>query len=536
VTDNMANRIHPGDFRQRRIAVGKNGMAATSHPQSTLAAINVLQAGGNAVDAAIAAVAVQCVVEPLSTGLGGDCFAIYCPKGRNPVALNGSGRAPAAVTLTAALADTGGKDIPAFSAHAVTIPGAVDAWCRILADHGTMPLARLLQPAIQCAEEGFCVTPRLAVVWKVFADVLRKHGPARSHYLPGDKAPVAGTLFRHPALGATLRKIAGGGRDAFYSGSVAQEIVDTMQAIGGKHALADFAAHRSDYQQPVSAQYKGYDVVECAPNAQGITALMILRILDGFKLSSEQYSAADRIHLLAEATKAAYRTRDAYLSDPDTRSAAEPSFLSDDLINGLRSKITLSRASAEVEWDLPEHRDTVCLSVVDRDRNAISFINSLFGPFGSGIYAPECGILLHNRGSGFCLSEGHPNVIGPGKRPMHTLIPGMLMKQGRAVMPFGVMGGHYQAAGHAQFLSHMLDLDMDAQAAADAPRSFAFDGVLSLESIVDRQIDADLTERGHKVVRSPRPLGGCQAIWIDHERDILIGASDSRKDGMALAI
>jgi gamma-glutamyltranspeptidase/glutathione hydrolase len=532
----MSNRALPSDFRQRRICVGKNGMAATSHPQSTLAAINVLQAGGNAVDSAIAAIAVQCVVEPLSTGLGGDCFAIYCPKARDPIALNGSGRAPAGVMLADAVADTDGKRIPAFSAHAVTIPGAVDAWCRLLADYGTMSLAEVLQPAIRCAEDGFCVTPRVAVAWGIFSDVLRKHGSACSHYLPGDKAPAAGKLFRHPALGATLRKIADGGRDAFYTGPVAQELADTVQALGGKHSLADFAAHCSDYQQPVSAAYKGYDVVECAANAQGVTALMILRILDGFDLTSERYSTADRIHLLAEATKAAYRARDAYLSDPETRSASEPAFLSDSIIDLLRSKITLSRASAEVAWDLPEHRDTVCLSVVDRERNAISLINSLFGPFGSGIYAPQSGILLHNRGSGFCLAGGHPNVIGPGKRPMHTLIPGMLMKQGRAVMPFGVMGGHYQAAGHAQVLSHMLDLGMDAQAATDAPRTFAFDGVVSLESIVDQQVDADLTNRGHKVVRSPRPLGGCQAIWIDHDRDILIGASDSRKDGMALAI
>jgi gamma-glutamyltranspeptidase/glutathione hydrolase len=277
-------------------------------------------------------------------------------------------------------------------------------------------------------------------------------------------------------------------------------------------------------------------VVECAPNAQGITALMILRILDGFNLASGRYSNADRIHLFAEATKAAYRARDAYLSDPDTRSPAEPAFLSDPVIDLLRSKIRLSHTSPVVSWDLPEHRDTVCLSVVDRDRNAVSFINSLFGPFGSGIYAPESGILLHNRGSGFNLVEGHPNVIGASKRPLHTLIPGMLMKDGRAVMPFGVMGGHYQAAGHAHVLSHMLDLGMDPQAAADAPRSFAFDGTLTLESIVDREVDADLTARGHKVVRSPRPLGGCQAVWIDHDRDVLIGASDSRKDGMALAI
>jgi gamma-glutamyltranspeptidase/glutathione hydrolase len=511
-------------------------MAATSHPQSTLAAINILQAGGNAVDAAIAAIAVQCVVEPLSTGLGGDCFAIYCRNGRDPVALNGSGRAPADLRLADVLANSSAGKIPAFSAHAVTIPGAVDAWCRLLADYGTMPLGELLRPAIACAENGFCVTPRVAAVWSVFADMLRKHAPARSHYLPSNHAPAAGSVLRHPALAATLRRVADQGRDGFYTGPVAKELVSILQGLGGRHSLQDLETYRSIYTQPISARYHGYDVVECAPNAQGITALMILRILDNFDLASEQYSNADRIHLLAEASKAAYRTRDAYLSDPKTRSPAEPAFLSDALIEHLGTQISLARASAPVDWDLPEHSDTVCLSVVDRELNAISFINSLFGPFGSGIYAAESGILLHNRGCGFCLDEGHPNVIAAGKRPLHTLIPGLLMKDSRAIMPFGVMGGHYQATGHAHVLSHMLDLGLDPQAAADAPRTFAFDGVLTLEPIVDHDVDADLIARGHKVVRAPRPLGGCQAVWIDHAHNVLIGASDSRKDGFALGI
>ena len=380
------------------------------------------------------------------------------------------------------------------------------------------------------------MSPRVGAVWSIFSDVLRNHDPARNHYLPGDKAPAVGSVVRHPALGATLRRIADQGRDGFYSGPVAKELVDILQKLGGRHSLKDFDTYRSIYQAPISAKYRGYDVVECAPNAQGITALMILRLLDGFELASKQYSNSDRIHLFAEATKAAYRARDAYLSDPETRSPNEPPFLSDAIIEPLRSKIDLSHASAPVDWTIPEHRDTVCLSVVDRDHNTISFINSLFGPFGSGIYAQESGILLHNRGSGFNLLEGHPNVIGGGKRPLHTLIPGMLMKNGHAIMPFGVMGGHYQAAGHAHVLSHMLDLEMDPQTAADAPRTFAFNGVLTLESIVDHNVDADLIARGHNVVRSPRPLGGCQAVWIDRERNILIGASDSRKDGMALAL
>ena len=380
----MSTRSQFSDFRQRRIAVGRNGMAATSHPQSTLAAINVLQAGGNAVDAAIAAVAVQCVVEPLSTGLGGDCFAIYCPKGRAPIGLNGSGRAPSDVRLPDVVAQSDGKRIPAFSAHAVTVPGAADAWCRLLADYGTVPLKELLRPAIQCAEQGFCVTPRVSIAWGIFSDVLRKHAPAQRHFLPGDKAPSPGSVFRQPSLGATLRRIADHGRDGFYTGPIAKELVDILAGFGGRHSLDDFASYRANYEQPISAKYRGHDVVECAPNAQGITALMILRILDGFDLKSQRFSNADRIHLLAEATKAAYRARDAYLSDPQTRSPGEPLFLTSSVIDRLHSKIDLSRASADEEWDLPEHSDTVCLSVVDRDRNAISFINSLFGPFGSG--------------------------------------------------------------------------------------------------------------------------------------------------------
>jgi gamma-glutamyltranspeptidase/glutathione hydrolase len=241
-------------------------MAATSHPQSTLAAINVLQAGGNAVDAAIAAVAVQCVVEPLSTGIGGDCFAIYCPKGRDPIAINGSGPAPFAVNLSDILDELSDEHVPPFSAHAVTVPGAVDAWCRLVADHGTMPLHQVLRPAIDCAEQGFCVSPRVGMVWSIFSDVLRNHVPARNHYLPSDKAPAVGSVVHHPALGATLRRIADQGRDGFYSGPVAKELVDILQKLGGRHSLKDFDTYRSTYQAPISAKYRGYDVVECAPN------------------------------------------------------------------------------------------------------------------------------------------------------------------------------------------------------------------------------------------------------------------------------
>jgi gamma-glutamyltranspeptidase/glutathione hydrolase len=506
-------------------------MAATSHPQSTLAAVDILRRGGNAMDAAVAAVATQCVVEPHMTGIGGDCFAIYCPKGGAPVALNGSGRAPAAADPEAITA-TGGGTIAWNSPFAVTVPGAVDAWCRLIADHGTMPLDEVLAPAIEAAEQGFAVTPKVARVWAAFIETLRADPNAAAHYLAGG-APAVGERRAQPALGRTLRRIAAEGRAAFYEGAVAEELVGILQARGGTHAADDFAAQRSDYRPPITTPYQGYDVIECAPNGQGIVALLILKILAGFDLASARHSEADRIHLLAEATKAAYRFRDAYVCDPDAFEGA-PDVLSDGYAEAVRARIDPARASAEVDWDEVEHSDTVCLSVVDRDRNAVSLINSLFSPFGSGIYAPQAGVLLHNRGMSFRLSANHRNTIGPRKRPLHTIIPGMLMQGGRAVMPFGVMGGHYQATGHAQLLSNLLDRGMDIQAAADAPRSFAFDGLLSLEREVGAEVAADLAARGHRTAWFAAPVGGCQAIWIDAERGALIGGSDTRKDGMAL--
>jgi gamma-glutamyltranspeptidase / glutathione hydrolase len=302
--------------------------------------------------------------------------------------------------------------------------------------------------------------------------------------------------------------------------------------LGGSHTGDDFAAQGSDYVTPIGAGYHDHDVVECPPNGQGLAALIIVRTLAGFDVGA--LSQADRIHLLAEATKAAYRARDAFFCDPTTADIDPSSFLADDYIANIRGKIDMERASDATTWEDTEHRDTVYVSVVDRDLNAISLINSLFYPFGSGIYAPRSGILLHNRGWSFRARPGHLNSLGPRKRPMHTIIPGMLRKDGKTVMPFGVMGGHYQAAGHANLLSNIFDMKMDIQAAAEAPRSFAFDGVLSLETTIAPAIRDDLRARGHDARFSEEPIGGCQAIRIDYERGVLFGASDHRKDGLAL--
>jgi gamma-glutamyltranspeptidase / glutathione hydrolase len=515
----------------RSVAVAEKGMAATSHPQATLAAVEILKAGGNAIDAAIAAVAVQGVVEPQMTGIGGDCFALYSPKAGAPIGLNGSGYTPTD-TIADKYASAGARDIPPTSPESVTVPGAIDAWCTLVADHGSKSLEEIFRPAIAAAEQGFCITPRVAADWERFRSRVEGNAAAAAQYLPGGRLPAVGDIRSQPALGATLRRIAKDGRQAFYGGAVADEIVGILGGLGGAHSVEDFAAQKSSYVTPISASYGGYDIAECPPNGQGLAALIILRTLAGFDVG--KLTEADRIHLLAEATKAAYRARDAYFCDPATGNIGSASFLSDDYIGRIRDRIDMKRASAIERWDDIEHRDTVYVTVVDRDLNAISLINSLFYPFGSGIYAPQSGVLLHNRGWSFRARPGHLNSLGPRKRPMHTIIPGMMMQNGRAVMPFGVMGGHYQATGHANLISNILDLGLDIQAAAEAPRSFSFDGVLSLESTIPAAVKDDLAARGHNVRWSEEPIGGCQAIRIDHERGVLFGASDHRKDGLAL--
>jgi gamma-glutamyltranspeptidase / glutathione hydrolase len=514
----------------RSLAIGEHGMAATSHPQATLAALAVLQDGGNAMDAALAAVALQGVVEPQMTGIGGDCFALYSPKGGAPYAFNGSGRAPAAIDIEV-LRRAGLTKVDPESTTAVTVPGAVDAWCTLHEKFGSLPLDRILQPAISAAEDGFRVTPRVASDWARFRTKLQGNAATAAQFLPGGEAPEVGTRRAQPALGRTLRKIAREGRAAFYEGEVAEEIVTELRRLGGTHALTDFAEHRGEEVAPIHATYRGHEIYECPPNGQGLAALMILRILEGQDVGA--LSELDRVHLLAEATKLAYGTRDLFICDPAFGPLDAARYLSDAHIGRLRGQITMDKALPAVARELVEHRDTVYLTVVDRDRNAVSFINSLFAAFGSGIYVPKSGVLLHNRGWGFSLDPAHPNAVAPRKRPMHTIIPGMVFKGGRAVMPFGVMGGHYQATGHATFLSNVFDRGLDLQAASDAPRSFDYDGVLSLETPYGSEMLDALARRGHRAAWADGPLGGCQAIWIDEARGALIGASDHRKDGMA---
>jgi gamma-glutamyltranspeptidase/glutathione hydrolase len=519
----------------RSLAVGDRGVAATSHPAATLAAIDILRSGGNAVDAAIAAIALQGVVDPHMTGIGGDCFAMFAPTSGPLIAINGSGRAPAKAEL-AWFKQQGIPSIPDDSPLAVTVPGAVDAWCRLAADHGSKSLDEVLAPAIRAAEDGFVVTPRAALDWAAYGSRIERHRSGGAVYLPGGATPGIGGKLGHPALGATLRRIAREGRSAFYEGAVAEEIVATLGAMGGLMAPEDLSNASADDVTPIGADYRGHRLLQCPPNGQGVAALLIARILAGFDMADPELSEADRIHLLAEATKAAYRQRDALVADPAFRPFDVETLLSDASVAAMRDGISLGRAGAPVAFDMPLHRDTAYVAVADRDGNMVSLINSLFSAFGSGIYAPRSGVLLQNRGSGFSLVEGHPNAIAPGKRPFHTIIPGLLAKDGQAVMAFGVMGGQYQATGHLQILSGVLDRGLDIQQASDTPRSFAFDGALSLEPTISRSVADDLIRRGHRVTFAHEPLGGFQAVQVDWTRGVLYGASDHRKDGIALAV
>jgi gamma-glutamyltranspeptidase/glutathione hydrolase len=520
---------------ERTAAFGTTAAIATSHPTASQVGLQMLRAGGNAVDAAIAASAVLSIVEPGMTGIGGDCFVLYAPAGAGRViALNGSGTAPAAASHDYFQARGIGVIGPE-SPHAVTIPGAIDSWCRLVADHGTRGIDELLAPAIALAEAGHPVHQRVAWDWQNETGRLRANAAAAAVFLPGGRAPGAGGVFRQPRLAATLRAIASRGRAAFYEGAVAAEMTAVLRSLGGLHTLEDFAGFRAEYVEPIETLYRDHRVLECPPNGQGLAALMLLNVLARCGLGDSGLSEADRIHLLAEATKQVYRQRDRLIGDPRQVAVPVAEMLSATRADQLRAAIRLDRAGEAPAWPEPEHKDTVYLCVVDRDGNAISFINSIFDSWGSTIVAPGCGVLFHNRGQSFRLQADSPNVIAGGKRPLHTIIPGMVMKDGQAVAPFGVMGGQYQAAGHAAFLTNVLERGMDVQQAINHPRSFAFDGKLRLEPLIAEPIAADLERRGHVLERSERPIGGAQSIWIDRGRGVLIAGSDPRKDGCALA-
>lgn len=518
------------DFQQpgRSAVYADQGMCATSHPLAAQTAISILQQGGNAVDAAIGAAILLGLCEPQSTGIGGDMFALIAQPDGEILGLNASGRAPAGLNADAIRAKH--ATMPLYDISAVTVPGAVDGFCRLHADHGQMPLAQVLAPSIHYADAGIPIAPRVAMDYETSSDVLQ--GAGRRHYLHDDKALPVGARFSSPGQAEVLRRIASEGRAGFYEGDVLDDMLSTLHALGGTHTAEDFANTACTYVTPLRSTYRDAELIELPPNGQGAAAMAILNMLETFTPQEDPFSA-QRVHLEAEATKLGYDARDRFIADPDHVTH----------LDHLLSKDTAARLAGLIDPDqaMPDpraasdnvHKDTVYITVVDKDRRAVSLIYSIFHSFGSGYASEKFGVLFQNRGGGFTLEKGHANEAGPGKRPMHTIIPGMLKLADGSLMPFGVMGGAYQSTGHARFVSNVVDYGMDPQAAIDAPRSFVEAGELKIERGYGPDRRSALSQKGHDIITPGTPIGGAQAIRIRPD-GVLEGGSDPRKDGIAL--
>ena len=533
----------PGASR-RSVVITPEAMVATSQPLAVQTGIDVMRRGGNAVDAAIAANAVLGVVEPMSCGLGGDLFVLgWDAASARLYGLNGSGRAPGALTRDL-FAARGLDEIPSRGALSWSVPGCVDGWFALHARYGRLPMAGLLAPAITYAQAGFPVSPRIAQAWANAVDLLSEDPAAARTFLPDGSAPHAGQPVANPDLAQCLEAIALEGRDAFYTGRIAEQIDAASQRLGGFLTLSDLATHRSAWIQPMRAPYRGTELWELPPNTQGLAALEMMRILDGFDLAGMGHNSTDALHHLVEAKKLAYEDRAVFCSDEGFGAAHLEGILSEERIAAQRARIRADQALTARDGCLG-HGDTVYVTAVDEERNAVSLIQSLYMPFGSGIVPGPVGFALQNRGSLFSLDPRHPNRLDPGKRPFHTIIPALLTIEGQPVFSFGVMGGDQQPQGQAQILCNLIDFRMDPQSAGDALR-FRHDGSstptgrpmcgtgrLSLEPGIPEAVADGLRARGHDVAYRDAEFGGYQGIWIDPQTGMLHGGSEPRKDGCA---
>ncbi len=524
----------------RSTVYAPHGVVATSQPLASTAGLQVLQQGGNAIDAAVAAAAVLSVVEPHMTGIGGDMFAlVWLAKEQKLVALNASGRAGALMTR-AELLKRGRTRMPQEGIETVTVPGALAGWQALLKAHGTRSLSAVLQPAIGLAERGFPVSPIIAAQWGTHVALLSKDEGARATFLVNGKAPAAGDWFTNPDYARTLRVIAKNGPAAFYTGAIGQQLVKRVQQLGGFLTPADLAKNAPMWVTPISATYKGYRLWELPPNNQGIAALEMLRILEPYDLKAMGHNSAAYLHTLVEAKKLAYADLARYVGDPDHLVMPAARMLDDAFITERRSHMTRDRAMERVEpGPLRTASETIYLTTADAEGNMVSFINSNFDEFGSGVVVPGLGFALHNRGAAFSMDEGLPNTVAPGKRPFHTLIPAFVTKLGAngAVeapwMSFGVMGGGMQAQGHVQLLLNMVLFGMDAQDAIDAARFRHTSGLrLALEAPIGADVRAALKAMGHEIIdERPIQFGGAQSI-VRLGKGYAAG-SDPRKDGHA---
>ncbi|MEE8433438.1 MAG: gamma-glutamyltransferase [bacterium] len=529
-------------FPGRSVVMSTQGMVSTSQPMATQAGLDVLKTGGNAMDAAIAASAVLCVTEPFSTGIGGDCFLLYHEASSGQLhGLNGSGAAPARATV-GEYRRRGLDAVPERGPLSVTVPGAIDAWQVAAERFGSLGLGELLQPAIAHAENGYAITPVVHHVWQKHEALLAKTPRSAETMLENGRAPGVGTLHRQPNLAKTLRLIAEQGGRTFYEGPIAKAIADTMREHDGLIGEEDLAAHQSEWVDPIHTDYRGLRLYEIPPNGQGITALMALNILENLNFGALKHLSVEYIHTLTETVKLALAERDRFVSDMRLADIPIETLLGKEF--GMRQYERFNAGSA-LPFPLDSglngaaaqgapHKDTVYLTVVDKDRNCCSFINSLFHAFGSGVVAGDSGVMLQNRGACFVVEDDHFNAIAPGKRPLHTIIPAMAYRGKEPVLSFGVMGGHYQAMGHAYAFTNWLDFGMDVQQALDAPRFMPRLGQLQVERGISETTREGLRKLGHDVVETEMPLGGGQIIYIDSESGVLSAGSDPRKDGCAM--
>jgi gamma-glutamyltranspeptidase/glutathione hydrolase len=564
------DRITGRNFATRSEVIARHGMAATSQPLATQIALDVLKQGGSAVDAAIAANAALGLMEPVSCGIGGDLFAIvWDAKTQRLYGLNASGRSPSGLTREHFLGQ-GYKEIPSFGPLPVSVPGCVDGWFELHGRFGKLPMKDVLAPAIRYAREGFPVSELIAYYWDRGGDFLRDHPGFAETFLPDGKAPAKGEIFRNPALAETLEKIGAGGRDVFYKGELADVMDAFCRRVGCFMRKRDLEAHTSTWVDPVSTNYRGYDVWELPPNGQGIAALQMLNILEAYDLRAMGHNSTAYLHHLIEAKKIVYEDRARFYADPDFADVPVDLLISKPYAEARRGLLDAKRAGRsfptwkiemhvtsgqEIQKVIREHLeeadqklregDTIYLTVADKDRNMVSLIQSNFRGFGSGLCPDGLGFCLQDRGELFTLQEGQPNTYEPGKRPFHTIIPAFVTKDGKPWLSFGVMGGDMQPQGHVQILCNIIDFGMNLQEAGDAARfhhtgsssptgsSMTDGGTVALESGVTAEVRRELTRMGHVIRHRVGPFGGYQAIGYDAENEVYIGASESRKDGQA---
>ena len=539
------DRVTGHDFATRSEVIAQNGMAATSHPLATQVALDILKKGGNAIDAAIAANAMLGLVEPTGSGVGGDLFAIiWSAEKQKLFGLNASGRSPRSLQFEY-FRKNGYEKIPAHGPLPVSVPGCVDGWFEMHDMFGSMPMEKVLEPTILYAREGFPVTELIAYYLNTGVNNLNKYPNITDVFMPGGKIPEKGEIFKNPALANTLEKIAKGGRNEFYRGTIAHTIADFMKAQGGFLTYDDLARHHSEWIEPVKANYRGYDVWELPPNGQGTAALQILNILEGYDIKKMGFGSAAYIHHFIEAKKLAFEDRAKFYADPSFTKVPMDMLISKKYAAERRKLINSTRAASSFPPGQIEQGNTIYLTVADGFGNMVSLIQSNYRGLGSGMCPPGLGFILQDRGEMFSLQEGHANVYAPGKRPFHTIIPGFITKDGVPWVSFGVMGGAMQPQGHAQIVINLIDFGMNLQEAGDAPRIrhvgssqptdeiMTDGGTLNLESGFRTEVIQQLMRMGHKIQWDLGGYGGYQAIMWDKKNKVFYGASESRKDGQA---